>query len=132
MGRVARPVREEPAMTRDEARALGAVGGTAMARFGGVAKGVHTAAAQRVFRTLGPLGLPTRLMHDGISRLAYGAVDRGLRAAPVVAGRVAPVGPERMADSALGGMALAALNGFWGDAIARDAAGVALELSIRR
>src|SRR3954453_10805296 len=131
MGRVARPVREEPAMRREEARALGSLGGGAMARFGGVAKGVHVAASQRIFRTLGPVGVPTRIMHDGISALAYGVVDRGLRAVPVVAGRVAPAGTRRMADSPVGGMALAALNGFWGDALARDRTDVAFELAIR-
>jgi pimeloyl-ACP methyl ester carboxylesterase len=117
---------------RDEARALGALGGTALAQFGGLAKGTHVAASQRVFRALGPVGMPARLMHDGIAALSYGAVDKGLRAVPSIAGRMAPGGSRRMADSAVGGAALAALNGFWGDAIARDAAGVALELSVRR
>src|SRR3954447_9518894 len=98
MGRVARPVREEPAMRREEARALGSLGGGAMARFGGVAKGVHVAASQRIFRTLGPVGVPTRIMHDGISALAYGVVDPGLRAVPVVAGRRASTGPRGEGD----------------------------------
>jgi triacylglycerol esterase/lipase EstA (alpha/beta hydrolase family) len=123
-------------MRREEARALGSLGGSALAQFGGVAKGMHVATAQRVFRTLGPVGAPTRVMHDGISAVAYGAVDKGLRNLPRVAGtaiaRAVPAHAERMADSPVGGMALAALNGFWGDAIARDAADVALELSIRR
>lgn len=118
-------------MRRDEARALGALGGTALAHFGGLAKGVHVAASRRVFGALGPIGVPTRIMHDGISAMAYGAVDRGLRAVPVVAGRVAPSNSNRVADSPLGGMALAALNGVWGDSIARDASGVALELTVR-
>jgi PGAP1-like protein len=116
-------------MRREEAKALGALGGTALAQFGGVAKGVHVAASQRIFRTLGPVGTPVRMMHDGISALSYGAVDRGLRAVPAIAGRVSPVGSERVADSAAGGMALAALNGLWGDTVARD---ISLELSIRR
>ncbi len=118
-------------MKREEARALGALGGTALAHFGGVAKGVHVAASRRVFRALGPIGVPTRMMHDGISAMAYGAVDRGLRAVPVVAGRVAPADSRHVADSAIGGMAMAALNGVWGDSLARDAAHVALELTVR-
>jgi hypothetical protein len=97
---------------------------------------VHVAASQRIFSTLGPIGTPVRLMHDGISAAAYGSVDTALRTVPRVAGaaagRAVPPGAERMADSPIGGMALAALNGFWGDALARDAADVALELTIRR
>src|SRR4051812_21052847 len=123
-------------MRREEARALGALGGSALARFGGVAKGVHLAASQRVFRTLGPIGTPVRLMHDGISDAAYRGVETGLRTVPRVTGtaigRAVPPQAQRMADTPVGGMALAALNGFWGDAIARDASDVALELTVRR
>jgi pimeloyl-ACP methyl ester carboxylesterase len=123
-------------MRRDEARALGSLSGTALAQFGGLARGVHAAASQRVFRALGPVAMPVRLMHDGISAASYGAVDASLKAIPRVAGtalgQAAPAHAARMADSPVGGMALAALNGFWGDAIARGAAGVALELTVRR
>jgi pimeloyl-ACP methyl ester carboxylesterase len=119
-------------MRGDELTALGHLSGSALAQFGGLAKGVHSAASQRIFRALGPVGVPVRLMHDGISTLSYGGVDRSLRAVPTIAGRIAPGGSRRMADSPVGGMALAALNGMWGDAIARDAAGVALELTVRR
>src|SRR4051794_20028091 len=118
-------------MKREEARALGALGGTALAHFGGLAKGVHVAASRRVFGALGPVGVPTRIMHDGISALAYGAVDKGLRAVPLTAGRVAPADARRVADSPAGAMALAALNGVWGDSFARDTMGVALELTVR-
>src|SRR6478672_5959197 len=98
-------------MRREEARALGALGGNALAQFGGLAKGVHIATSQRIFSTLGPIGTPVRLMHDGISAAAYGSVETGLRAVPRVAGRAVgravPPGAERMADSPVGGMALA-------------------------
>src|SRR3954466_2436544 len=122
-------------MRREEARALGSLGGQAMAQFGGLAKGVHSAASKRVFRALGPVGVPVRIMHDGISAASYGAVSTSLRAVPRAIGTAAstavPPKAQRMADSPVGGIALAALNGFWGDALARDVPDVALELSVR-
>ena len=123
-------------MQAGEVRALGYLGGSALAQFGRVARGVHVASSRRVFGVLGPVGLPARLMHDGISRVAYGGVEAGLKTVPraigAAAASAAPKQAARMADSPLGGAALAALNGVWGDSIARDAADVALELSIRR
>jgi pimeloyl-ACP methyl ester carboxylesterase len=123
-------------MRGDELTALGHLSGSALAQFGGLAKGVHRAASQRIFGALGPIGVPVRLMHDGISTASYGAVEASLKGLPRVAGtalgRAVPAHAERMADSPVGGMALAALNGMWGDAIAREAAGVALELTVRR
>jgi pimeloyl-ACP methyl ester carboxylesterase len=123
-------------MRGDELTALGHLSGSALAQFGGLAKGVHRAASQRIFGALGPIGVPVRLMHDGISTASYGAVEASLKGLPRVAGtalgRAVPAHAERMADSPVGGMALAALNGMWGDAIAREAAGVALGLTVRR
>ena len=123
-------------MQSDEMRALGAVGGASMARFGTLARGIHSAAAERIFGMLGPVGAPVRVMHDGISSLAYGSVAMSLRTVPRAAGTMlastVPAGAQRLADSPGGSIALGALNGMYGDAIARDAAALALDLTVRR
>jgi pimeloyl-ACP methyl ester carboxylesterase len=123
-------------MRGSEVEALGAIGGGALERFGTVARGVHRAVAGRAFGALGIVGAPVRVMHDGISTVAYGAVAGGLRAVPYaggrVLGRIAPPDAPPLADSPPGGVALGALNGAYGDAIARAHAQLAPELSIRR
>src|SRR4051794_29101017 len=123
-------------MRSSEIESLGALGGSGMAAFGTVARGVHRAVAGRTFGALGVLGAPVRVMHDGISTVAYGAVAGGLRAVPYAGGRVlarvTPPQAQPLADSPPGGVALGALNGAYGDAIARAHAQLAPELSIRR
>jgi pimeloyl-ACP methyl ester carboxylesterase len=123
-------------MQSGEVRALGALGGTGLARFGVLAKGMHQATAQRVFGALGPIGWPVRIMHDGISRVAYGTVSAGLGAVPraigAVGARTVPPGARRLTDSPGGTLALAALNGFYGDSLARKHGDLALELTVRR
>jgi pimeloyl-ACP methyl ester carboxylesterase len=123
-------------MRSSEIETLGAIGGTALARFGGIARDVHGAVAGRAFGTLGALGAPVRVMHNGITALAYGAVGGALRAVPRAAGltlaQSARRGAPPLADAPGGALALAALNGFYGDAIAREHRELAPDLSIRR
>src|SRR4051794_41576853 len=106
-------------MRSSEIENLGAIGGSAIARFGGVAREVHQSVAGGTFKTLGTIGAPVRLMHDGISTAAYGAVGAGLKAVPrgigMALGRTAPADGRPMADGPGGALTLAALNGFWGD-----------------
>lgn len=73
-------------MRGEEMRELGAVAGGALAQIGGLAKGIHGAVAQRTFGAPGPVGAPVRVMHDGISAVAYGSVSAGLRAVPRLTG----------------------------------------------
>src|SRR4051812_31207027 len=123
-------------MRGTEIEALGSLGGGALASFGGVARGVHRSVAGRTFGALGVLGTPVRVMHDGISTLAYGAVAGGLRALPRAGGhllaRAVPPGAPALADSPPGGAALGALNGAFGDRVAREQPALALELTVRR
>src|SRR4051812_7632811 len=98
-----------------------------------LAKGVHQAAAGRIFGALGVVGAPVRVMHDGISRAVYWSVDNGLRA-PLVAGArgvARRAGGLPLADSPVGSLLLGAINGAIGDSLAREHRELALELSIR-
>src|SRR5215208_7142466 len=122
-------------MDSGEIRAFGEVGGRALAKPALTARDVHTAFAGRVFRALGPIGAPVRVMHDGISRAAYASVATALRA-PLQAGGAAIArgrlpGGRSMADAPAGAFALGALNGMWGDTIAAKHPELAIELSIR-
>ena len=123
-------------MLEGEIRALGDIAGRSVARPSVVARDVHGAVTQRVFGALGPLGAPTRIVHDTVSRASYRGVRVALRA-PLDAGgralaRLAPPSSRRLADSELGALALGAANGVFGDRLARDHPDLSLELAIRR
>jgi pimeloyl-ACP methyl ester carboxylesterase len=122
-------------MDAGEIRALGQVGGRTLAAPAVTARGVHTALAQRVFGALGPIGAPVRVMHDTISGAAYAAVSTGLRVPLQAAGSAiarAPLpGGRSMADTPAGAFALGALNGMWGDTIARDLPALEVGMTVR-
>jgi pimeloyl-ACP methyl ester carboxylesterase len=118
-----------------EIRALGKIAGRAFAWPAGVAKDLHATVASRTFGALGVLGAPVRVIHDGISGVAYRSLVAALQA-PLAAGSAALTAARRpsgvpLADSPGGGLALGALNGAVGDALARSHPDLALELSVR-
>jgi pimeloyl-ACP methyl ester carboxylesterase len=101
-----------------------------------VARDVQDAVSRRVFRLLGPLGWPTRVIHRGVSSASYRAVGAALAAplragAGVVARRAGPRS-DALGDSRGGAIALGALNGVAGDRLTRRHPDLALELSVRR
>jgi len=122
-------------MREAEVRSLGAIAAASIARPSTVARDVHGAVAGRVFSLLGPLGIAARAVHDRASRVAYGGVAAALplipRAAGAAAARVSGADARALADSQSGSLALAALNGFAGDRLARDHPALALELGLR-
>jgi pimeloyl-ACP methyl ester carboxylesterase len=76
-----------------------------------------------------------KLAHDGIAGLVHASVRLGLRSVPAGGGHaLALAAPEEaapLADSPGGALALGAVNGMWGDRIARDHAPLALGLDLR-
>jgi PGAP1-like protein len=109
-------------MRRDEARALGDLAGEAAAGIAAQARDVHAGIAQRVFgalRVLGPAAEPARLIHDGVSRVAYAAA--GTLTGAVVRGGAGAFSLTRsedepsLSDSPRGRLAVGAINGLWGD-----------------
>jgi pimeloyl-ACP methyl ester carboxylesterase len=122
-------------MRSDEIRAGGVLAADAVGSVGMLVRGVHEAVSERVFRSLGPMGTPVRLMHDGISRAVHAGVRGGIRALPrggaeLLALRVRSDAPA-LGSSVRGGLALAAVNGYVGDVLAREGSPLALGMTIR-
>src|SRR4051794_22378389 len=123
-------------MRSGEIKAIGQLAGDAIARPGVLARDVHRAVAGRTFGALGILGAPVRVAHDAIAGAAYASIRRGLGAPPRAGaariGRRIPADAAPLSATLRGSLALGALNGAFGDALARDHRDLALELTIRR
>jgi len=119
----------------DERRALAQLAFDELARIPGGIWGTHHAVAHRAFRTLGPLGLPTRVAHDAISGKVYGALRGSTRAF----GRVAGVAvSDRRADGGRsisidprGGLLIGAIDGLIGDALERERSPLQEPMAVR-
>lgn len=86
-------------------------------------RGMHAGISGRVFDSIGPPATPTRTIHDGLTRVIYSGVDRGIRGAAHVAGIVAAEIWGNEADEALESRTdstaavIAAVNGIYGDVL---------------
>ena len=120
-------------MRADEARDLGRLGGVTLA--GGTRRvaEVHSGISGRVFRLVGPVGAPVRVLHDGISAGVYAGVRTGLYAAARAAGTVQAVRAdgEPLDRRPRARVALAVLNGAHGDTLQRVAPSLALPMTVR-
>lgn len=122
-------------MRADEARDAGGLLGTALGEVAEVARDVHRAVAKRLFDLAGAPAAPVKVMHDGISAIAYGSTRLGVRVIPTVLGFAAqatidPAAPS-LYDDVRGRFALGALNGFWGDRLAVQRPALATEMKVR-
>jgi pimeloyl-ACP methyl ester carboxylesterase len=118
-----------------EIESLAQVAGQSVAKPSTVARDVQAAVGARVFGALGPLGLPARFIHESISEASYRLVGATLRAPLELAGRrLAGIAgsDSSLRDSPGGSLALGALNGLFGDRLARDHPDLTFELSVRR
>lgn len=122
-------------MRGDEVRDAAALVGTALAEVAELAQGVHRAVAGRVFRLLGDVAAPARVLHDGISTVAHTSARVGLRVVPPVVGFGAAQLTDPAAESAHdrpgGRFTLGALNGFWGDRLAEQRPALASVMRFR-
>ena len=122
-------------MRGTEIKAAGELAGEALGGVGSMVRDVQRGVTGRVFGALGPVGAPVRLAHDGIATLVHASVRASLSAVPKGGGRAlaltAPKDGTPLTDDPRGAFALAALNGMWGDRIARDHAPLALGLDLR-
>jgi pimeloyl-ACP methyl ester carboxylesterase len=118
-----------------ELKAAGELAGEALGGAGAIVRDVQRGVAARVFGLLGWGAAPVRVAHDGISTAVHSSVRAGLRAVPRGGGRAlalsAPPGAPRLADTPGGSFALGAINGMWGDRLARDHAALALGFDLR-
>jgi len=121
----------------------GAVDAAAAALAGGLTtiEEVHTAIARRSFA---PVGLApavaevsevVRTIHDGIARLVYGGIRTGIAAgggAARLAARFAGSGDGDLRPGSPAGIAVAAVNGFAGDRLAREGNPLATTMALRQ
>ena len=105
---------------------------------GGVAavEDIHLSIAGRSFAAVGPLATPVKLLHDGIARSVYGVLRGGTRALGKLTGAVLDRAPlptrgGRLVDSRRGAMLGAALNGAFGDRLARENNALATAMALR-
>lgn len=127
-------------MRVDEVRSLGVLAGLALG--GGVQRvsQAHAGIAERVFdsvaKGVGPAVWPVRVVHDGVARAAYGAVQgslsAGARLAGVAASRRAQGDGPALADLPGARVALGVLNGAHGDLLSEHVVGLALPMSVRQ
>jgi pimeloyl-ACP methyl ester carboxylesterase len=123
-------------MRAAEIREVGRLAGEAVGGFATFVGETHEGIASRTFKALGPLGVPTRLVHERATATIYPAVRNALAAGPragadLLARRTPPGAPT--ASASLGGsLALGALNGAIGDTLARGGSELALTMSVRR
>jgi pimeloyl-ACP methyl ester carboxylesterase len=121
-------------MRPSDFEALADLLGEAADATGGIAEDTHAAIAQRVFGATGAVGRPVQVVHDGIARLAYAGVRRGLRTGAAQTGRV--VARSMPADApAIGtrtgeAVAIGAIQGFVGDLLAQRGSPLATELGV--
>src|SRR5919201_2947039 len=123
-------------MRAGEVRELGRLAGEAVGGFASFAGEMHEGIASRTFKALGPLGWPTRIVHDKARASIYSAVRRGLAATPRAGGtalaRYVPPDALPASSSRAGSVALGALNGAIGDRLDRGGSEVALSMTARR
>src|SRR5919198_6407070 len=117
-------------MRAAEVRELGRLAGEAVGGFASFVGEMHEGIASRTFNALGPLGWPTRVVHDAATNSIYPAVRRALAAGPrsgagALAHRV-PTDALPASSSRAGSLALGALNGAIGDALERSGSELAL------
>jgi pimeloyl-ACP methyl ester carboxylesterase len=96
---------------------------------------LHEAIATRVFTRLGPAGAPVRLLHDGISAGAYGAVGLVGGAITRLVGTAAAIARPQDADAlsrtAAGAFGIAATSGLIGDRLEREGNALAVRMTLR-
>lgn len=100
-------------------------------------RGMHAGIAGRVFRSIGPPAMSTRMIHDGLTRAIYGGVDRGIRSATQAAGAVAAElwgddGDQALESRAMSAAVIAAVNGLYGDELTERDNPLAGAMAIRR
>jgi len=121
-----------------DAREAVALTGRGVAAATRVIRDFHLAVAGRAFAATGPAAKPVQVLHDGITRVVYGAVGSGSRVAATAAGvavaaRAATDASYRpLPDRPRGNVAIGALNGAWGDLLANTHSPLALSMTVRR
>ena len=119
----------------DELRALSRLLAVELGGGAGGIGSMHEAIAQRVFGNLGLGAEPARAMHDAIARGVYAALAGAATLAGGVADRVLsrrdPGDGRPISATPRGALALAVLNGLYGDALERDDSDLQEPMAVR-
>ncbi len=122
-------------MRRDEIRDVGALAGHALGDITTAVRDTHVAVAGRLFGLLGTAGRPAKLLHDGITSVAYTSTRLGLTYGPPAAALVADVlgrgTNESVHDRPRARLAIGAINGVLGDQIAVEHPALAPDMRLR-
>jgi len=123
-------------MRPEEIAALGDLAGEAAAGATQQIHEFHSGIAGRVWRRVGPASLPVKLAHDRIAKGAYSAAGELTRTVVRAGAHVASAAqsPEAASiqRSPAGRAVLSALNGAFGDTLARRRNALALNMTARR
>ncbi|HEY2160303.1 MAG TPA: alpha/beta fold hydrolase [Solirubrobacteraceae bacterium] len=122
-------------MRREEINGFGDLLGDAAGGLATQIHEMHDGIARRVWKAVGPASIPVRLAHDRLAESAYSAateftrslVRRGAHAISASQREEA----ESIEKSPLGRAAVGALNGIWGDTLARRGNELALRMTLR-
>ena len=121
-----------------QSREIRAAGELLAAALGGASTFVgeiHGAISSRPFAGVGIAGAPVRAIHDRVAATAYRTVATGLGAIPkagaALMARTLPADGPSVSHSLPGSIALGALNGAIGDALAREHEELALPMTLR-
>jgi pimeloyl-ACP methyl ester carboxylesterase len=119
----------------EEIRAAGRVVGDALAGVVGAVRDVHAAIADRSFSAAGPAARPVQAVHDVIAGGIYAAVRGAHFVLPRVVSTAAAYGlpPDRapLSERRSGRLALAVVNGLWGDTLSGQYPGLATTMAVR-
>jgi pimeloyl-ACP methyl ester carboxylesterase len=122
-------------MRREEITAFGELAGDAAGGLASQIHQMHSGIAARVWRAVGPAAIPVRLVHDQIADRGYSAaarLTRGVVTASVSALGVAQAEDAESIEGTVTGRAVVgALNGIWGDTLARRDNHLALKTTLR-
>src|SRR4051794_3467876 len=97
--------------------------------------GIHRGVAERVFRKVGPFGIPARVAHDAISAGVYRAIGGSVRL--VGRGTDVPLARRRVRDGRMlsrdprGAAAIAVLDGLIGDRLEAEGSALAEPMAVR-
>jgi triacylglycerol esterase/lipase EstA (alpha/beta hydrolase family) len=123
-------------MRADEVVALGELAGDALGEGARQVESIHAGIAERVFAAVGPASEPVRAIHDGIAQGVYLGVRTALRAG--IRAGAAGFSSTRATDapplgaSARGRVTIGALNGAFGDRLARRDSALTVPMTLHR
>jgi pimeloyl-ACP methyl ester carboxylesterase len=123
-------------MRRTDIEAVGDLAGELLAAGGTLVRDMHEGIASRPFGVLGAAAAPVRIVHDGIARQLYGSLGGALRGASRGGARLiaahAGTDAPALASGPRGSVALAALNGLYGNHLVARGNDLALGMDVRR